>query len=87
MPKDKLKNSVEELRNEVSSNENLATDQQAELSDLAARLDEMLSGDTEHWEEKLVDGMEQKLLQYEEEHPVVARIMQEIITTLSNIGV
>ena len=37
-------------------------------------------------EKKLVDTLEQKLIQYEEEHPVVARIMQEIVTTLSNMG-
>ncbi|MCG8670920.1 MAG: DUF4404 family protein [Pseudomonadales bacterium] len=87
MPKQKLQNSVEELRQEVSQNEQLADEHKEELSDLAARLDAMLSGENEHWEEKLVDGLEQKLLQYEEEHPVVARIMNEIITTLSNIGV
>lgn len=87
MPKEKLKNSVEELRNELSLNENLEPSQQEELSDLAGRLDAMLSGDADHWEEKLVDGMEQKLLEYEQDHPVVARIMREIVTTLSNIGV
>ena len=87
MPKEKLKNSVEELRNELSLNENLEASQQEELSDLAGRLDAMLSGDADHWEEKLVDGLEQQLLAYEEDHPVIARIMREIVTTLSNIGV
>ncbi|MDX1694213.1 MAG: DUF4404 family protein [Ketobacteraceae bacterium] len=87
MPKDKLKKSVEELRSELSLNQNLEPSQQEELTDLAARLDSMLKGDSEHWEEKLVDTMEQKLLEYEQEHPVVARIMREIVTTLSNIGV
>lgn len=87
MPKEKLKNSVEELRNELATNDNLEPSQQEELTDLAGRLDAMLSGDSEHWEEKLVDGLEQQLLAYEEDHPVVARIMREIVTTLSNIGI
>lgn len=87
MPKQKLQSSIDALRSELSQNDNLAEDQQQELSDLATRIDSMLAGDSEHWEEKLVDGLEQKLLEYEEEHPVIARIMQEIVTTLSNIGV
>lgn len=87
MPKQKLQESIQELRQEVSQNENLGAEQQEELTDLATRIDAMLSGDAEHWEEKLVDGLEQKLLEYEADHPVVARIMKEIITTLSNIGV
>ena len=87
MPKEKLKKSVEELRSELSLNQNLEPSQQEELSDLAGRLDAMLRGDTDHWEERLVDTMEQKLLEYEQEHPVVGRIMREIVTTLSNIGV
>lgn len=87
MPKQKLQSSVEELRNEVSQNQSLGDEHKEELTELAGRIDSMLSGDMDHWEEKLVDGLEQKLLEYEEDHPVVARIMKEIVTTLSNIGV
>ncbi len=87
MAKQKLKDSVEELRNQVSQNTELADEHKEDLTELAGRIDAVLNTDSEHWEEKLVDGMEQKLLEYEESHPVVARIIQEILTTLSNIGV
>ncbi|MCG8316737.1 MAG: DUF4404 family protein [Pseudomonadales bacterium] len=87
MPKQKLKESVEQLRSELSQTESLPDEQREELTDLAARIDAMLNGENDHWEEKLVDGLEQKLLEYEEEHPVIARLVSEIVKTLSNIGV
>ena len=87
MPKEKLRNSVDELREQLSQAEGLKDSQHQELTDLASRIDSMLSGETDHWEEKLVDGFEQKLLEYEEDHPVIARITREILSTLSNIGV
>lgn len=87
MPKQKLQESVEQLRSELSQSDSLPEEHREELSELASRIDSLLSGENEHWEEKLVDGLEQKLLEYEEEHPVIARIVSEIVKTLSNIGV
>lgn len=86
MPKDKLRQSISELRDQITDNESLGDDRKEELDALAGRIESMMNGDADHWEEKLVDGLEQRYLQYEEEHPVVARIIREITNTLSNIG-
>ena len=37
-------------------------------------------------EEDLVEEFEKQLIQYEEAHPLIARVISQIITTLNGMG-
>ena len=55
-------------------------------AELAGRVELMLAQDREHWEENLVDELEKRVILYEEDHPVIARVIRQIIVTLNNMG-
>ncbi|MCG8537248.1 MAG: DUF4404 family protein [Pseudomonadales bacterium] len=86
MPKEKLKSSVSELRAHLEENDAVAPDNKESLSDLAARIEIMLNGSAEHWEEGLLEELEKQVILYEEDHPVISRVISQIITTLNGMG-
>lgn len=86
MPKQTLKNSVSELKTHLEDDSAVIGEDKEALNDLAARLEVMINGTSEHWEEGLVDELEKQVIQYEEAHPVVARVISQIITTLNGMG-
>lgn len=86
MPKEILKNSVSELKTQLEEDGAVESGDKAALNDLAARLEVMINGSSEHWEEGLVDELEKQVIQYEEAHPVIARVISQIITTLNGMG-
>ena len=47
----------------------------------------MINGDGDHWEEALVEGLEKQLIIYEENHPKLTRIIQNILSAISGLGV
>ena len=61
-------------------------DNKESLSDLAARIEIMLNGSAEHWEEGLLEELEKQVILYEEDHPVISRVISQIITTLNGMG-
>ena len=87
MPKEILKTSVSELREQLGADETVDESNREELEALAARIESMINGDGEHWEEALVEGLEKQLIIYEENHPVLTRTIQNILTTISGMGV
>jgi len=86
MPKQTLKNSVSELKAHLEDNSEVVGGDKEALTDLAVRLEVMINGTSEHWEEGLVDELEKQVIQYEEAHPVIARVISQIITTLNGMG-
>ena len=86
MPKEKLQDSVSELKNQLDESGEVAAGDKQVLNELAARLEVMLNGSSEHWEEGLVEEFEKQMIQYEEAHPVIARVISQIITTLNGMG-
>ncbi len=86
MPKEELQNSVSELKTHLNGAAEVSTDDKEALTDLAVRLEVMLNGSAEHWEEDLVEEFEKQLIQYEEAHPLIARVISQIITTLNGMG-
>ncbi|MAR90588.1 MAG: DUF4404 family protein [Pseudomonadota bacterium] len=86
MPKEKLQNSVTELKEHLESNEAVTSEDKVALQELTARLEMMMNGSTEHWEEGLMDELEKQVIQYEEAHPVIARVFNQIINTLNSMG-
>lgn len=86
MPKEILKNSVSELKSHLDDSTVVPAEDKDALNDLAVRLEVMINGSSEHWEEGLVEELEKQVIQYEEAHPVIARVISQIITTLNGMG-
>lgn len=87
MPKETLKTSVDELRGHLDEDDSVDEARREELEALASRIDSMINGDGEHWEEALVEGLEKQLIIYEEDHPKMTRIIQNILSAISGLGV
>ncbi len=86
MPDKELMTSVAELKAQLDQNEQVSDEDRQDLEALAERMQVMLAQGREHWEENLVDELEKQVILYEEEHPVIAGVLQQIIMTLNNIG-
>jgi len=86
MPDEKIKSSVSELKEHLDANDQVPADDKQALEALAARVELMMAQDREHWEENLVDELEKRVILYEEDHPVIARVIQNIINTLNSMG-
>jgi hypothetical protein len=87
MPKETLKTSVEELRDQLGGDNSVDEENKEALEALAGRIESMINGDGDHWEEALVEGLEKQLIIYEENHPVLTRIIQNILSAISGLGV
>lgn len=87
MARDKIQAEVEQLKAEVEQNPMLSDAQRDELGALAQQLEVMMSTDNDHPGQDLLDKLEQQVLIYEEDHPVVARVMDNVITLLHSIGI
>ncbi len=87
MPKETLKTSVEELRDQLGGDSSVDEENKEALEELAGRIESMINGDGDHWEEALVEGLEKQLIIYEENHPKLTRIIQNILSAISGLGV
>lgn len=87
MAREQIQAEVDQLKAELEQNPMLSDAQREELEALAQRLEVMMSGEADHPEQDLLDKLEQQVLIYEEEHPVVARVMDNVITLLHSIGI
>jgi len=87
MPKETLKTSVDELRDQLGGDSSVDQVNKEALEELAGRIESMINGDGDHWEEALVEGLEKQLIIYEENHPVLTRIIQNILSAISGLGV
>ena len=86
MPKETIKSSLSELRSHLDANVQVAPEEKESLEALGARIELMVAEEKEHWDEHLIDELEKRVILYEEDHPVIARVIQQIIATLNNIG-
>ncbi len=86
MPKEKLRVSVGELRAHLEENQQVEAEGREALDGLAARLEVMINGSDQHWEEGLMDELEKQVILYEQDHPVISRVISQIITTLNGMG-
>lgn len=87
MSRDQIQSNVLELKSQVQQNPLLSEADRESLSDLAERLDLMLNGDLDHPEQDLVEALEAKLFEYEEAHPVVARVIDNVLVVLNGMGI
>ena len=84
---DQIQAEVSELKSQADENPLLSDADRESLAELAARLELMISGKLDHPEQDLVDKLEAKLFEYEEAHPVIARILDNVLVVLNGMGV
>ncbi|NPU92657.1 MAG: DUF4404 family protein [Gammaproteobacteria bacterium] len=86
MPDKELQSSISELKAQLEQVGEVAEADRQTLAELTGRIELMVAQEREHWEENLVDELERQVILYEEDHPVIARVIQQIILTLNNMG-
>lgn len=86
MPDKELKTSIAELKSRLEQTEGTAGTDTQSLEELTGRIELMMAQDKANWEGGLVDELERQVILYEDEHPVIARVIQQIIVTLNNMG-
>lgn len=86
MPDKELQSSISELKAQLDQAGEVAEVDRQTLAELTGRIELMVAQEREHWEENLVDELERQVILYEEDHPVIARVIQQIILTLNNMG-
>lgn len=86
MPDKELQSSISELKAQLEQAGEVADWDRQTLAELTGRIELMVAQEREHWEENLVDELERQVILYEEDHPVIARVIQQIILTLNNMG-
>ena len=86
MPRNKLQNSLERLRDEIN---HLATDDaesRSRLNRIISELEIKLDN-PEDDDEDLIDNLKESIQHFETEHPRATAILNDIMVTLSNIGI
>jgi len=83
----KLEKSIADLKHQLDQYSSLSEKQQSELRELVMRLDLLLEENRNRWDSSVIDGVERQIIEYEEDHPVFARIMQDIVNTLNGMGI
>ncbi len=86
MPKDSLNEALTELRSRLDQEERVQPEDREALNELAARVELMINESKEHWDEGVLDELEKQVIGYEEAHPVIARVISQILTTLNGMG-
>ena len=87
MPKETLKSTVNELRSQLEGDESVEEPNKEALQALANRIDAMMSGDGEHWEEELIEALDKQLIIYEENHPALTTTIQNVLSAIAGLGV
>ena len=87
MTEKNLEKSIAELKRQLDQYSSLSEEQQSELRALVMRLDLLLEENSEGLDTSIIDGFERNIIEYEEDHPVFARIMRDIVNTLNGMGI
>ena len=87
MSEDKLRQELERLRAEAA---NLADDDtvgRERLNRVIEQLEKRLAEDQENDDETLFDQLQESISHFEAEHPRATAILNDIMVTLSNMGI
>ncbi len=88
MPENKLRDDIEKLRNEI---ENLSANEDISKEKLEMLLQDIESGlETEEQnknQSELLAGLKESVEHFETEHPRATAIINDIMVTLSNMGI
>jgi predicted ATP-binding protein involved in virulence len=85
MPKQTLKQALNKLKESLEQDEAENTEQ---VENLAGRIEHQLEfKDVSDWDEDLVTELEQQVIEFEDQHPMIAGALKSIVNALQAIGV
>jgi hypothetical protein len=87
MPDQKLRDDIAALRAELEHGATRDPDLRARLRQLLDDLEQRLGGMDESQHRRLLDDLQDAVRQFEAEHPRATGILNEIMVTLSNMGI
>ena len=85
MPKNQVLNLVEQLQQEIDQDENLTADKKEKLETLIKDIECGL--DEEKVSEELSDSLSETITDFETSYPRLTSIINDIMVTLSNLGI
>ena len=85
MTEESLKNKIKELRSELDRVADDDPESRERLDQLISELEEKLENQEEY--PSLIDSIKESINHFEAEHPRATAIMNDIMVTLSNMGI
>lgn len=87
MPEQQLRNNVEKLRLEIAKIADRDTHTKAKLDALINDIEASIDPEQDSEDSKLVQNIKDALTHFETEHPRATAILNDIMITLSNMGI
>lgn len=87
MPATKLREQLEAIRRELARPDAVDDANRALLEDLAADIERVLDEEDETTPETVRDRIKKAAVDFEAEHPRIARVMNEIVEALARMGI
>lgn len=87
MSEDKLRQELEHLRSEAANLDANDTAGRERLDRVIEQLEKRLSEDEENDDETLFEQLRESISHFEAEHPRATAILNDIMVTLSNMGI
>ncbi|CBL45049.1 Hypothetical protein HDN1F_14660 [gamma proteobacterium HdN1] len=87
MSHERIQAQLQQLKEELDRDSTLNDQQREELVALAEKLELMMSGELDRPEQELLERLEQEVVLYEQEHPVLANVIDNVLNLLHSIGI
>ena len=87
MSKENLKQDLEKLRSEVNQIANDRPDSRKKLNSLINDLEKRIESETDEDDIGLIENIREQISRFEAEHPRATAILNDIMVTLSNMGI
>lgn len=87
MPEQKLNKSLEELRQEINNLGGVDEQSQARINQIIDRIQRRVNEPELIDQHDLVEDVEDAIRHFEISHPTLAGVLNNIMTTLSNMGI
>jgi len=85
MPRQTLKKALDELKDNLDQS---SVENSEKVENLAERIEHQLDlQDVSDWDEDLVTELEQQVIEFEDQHPMISGALKSIINALQSIGV
>ncbi|GAA3912068.1 DUF4404 family protein [Litoribacillus peritrichatus] len=85
MPKQTLRQAIDELRDNLDGVE---LKNPEKVNDLLDRIDhQLVYQDVSDWDEDIISEVEMSVIEFEDQHPMVAGALKSIMNALHSIGV
>jgi len=85
MPRQTLKKALDELKDNLDQS---SVENSEKVENLAERIEHQLDlQDVSDWDEDLVAELEQQVIEFEDQYPMISGALKSIINALQSIGV